>query len=347
MPAQRVDIKYVREHADFAAVLAHYGVALKGDGPQRSALCPFHRERKGSFKVNLERRLFNCFGCDAHGNVIDFVMQSDDVDAREAAITVAEICDIPTAPPKGEKPAREPRVPSRRSKGAAAKDTPPEVDEAPPEEPPDETEEDEDNEAIEQPTANSPLGFALKLDPDHPYLTARVSQATIETFGLGFCGRGIMKNRVAIPIHNAGGELVAYAGRWADEEPPDDVPRYLLPKQFHKQLELFNVHRLPDPVASVVLVESYWSVFRLHELGVSVVSPMGRSMSRQQIELLAGRGVTHVTVLFDGDEPGRSGTEKMLPALARSCFVYAPDVPDGFKPHSADEALLKKLAGGL
>ncbi|MCG8510428.1 MAG: CHC2 zinc finger domain-containing protein, partial [Rhodospirillales bacterium] len=98
MPTKRVDIKHVREHADFAAVLEHYGVKLRGTGPQRYALCPFHRERKGSFSAHLDKRIFQCFGCEAKGNVIDFVMQSDEVDAREAAIIVAEISNIDTAP---------------------------------------------------------------------------------------------------------------------------------------------------------------------------------------------------------------------------------------------------------
>ena len=62
---------------------------------------------------------------------------------------------------------------------------------------------------------NKPLGFALKLDPDHPYLVERgISPELVERFGLGFCEKGIMAGRVCIPIHNADGQLVAYAGRW-------------------------------------------------------------------------------------------------------------------------------------
>lgn len=30
-----------------------------------------------------------------------------------------------------------------------------------------------------------------------------------------------MEDRVAIPIHNETGELVAYTGRWINEEPPE------------------------------------------------------------------------------------------------------------------------------
>src|SRR5207247_2602062 len=65
--------------------------------------------------------------------------------------------------------------------------------------------------------ANPPLKFAFKhLDNRHPYLAQErgLAEATIDTFELGYhAGKGIMHNRVVIPIHNCAGELVAYAGR--------------------------------------------------------------------------------------------------------------------------------------
>ena len=64
---------------------------------------------------------------------------------------------------------------------------------------------------------NQPLKFALKgLDNRHPYLTQErsLAEATLDAFGLGYHGcKGIMHDRVVIPIHNEHGELVAYAGR--------------------------------------------------------------------------------------------------------------------------------------
>ncbi len=69
---------------------------------------------------------------------------------------------------------------------------------------------------------NPPMTFELKnLDVKHPYLKQRgVGAKTIKEFGLGYCNRGLMKDRVVIPIHNPKGELVAYAGRAAGEPPP-------------------------------------------------------------------------------------------------------------------------------
>ena len=62
---------------------------------------------------------------------------------------------------------------------------------------------------------NAPLTFELKnLDAKHPYLKQRgLALKTIKEFGLGYYSRGLMKDRVVVPIHNAKGELVACPGR--------------------------------------------------------------------------------------------------------------------------------------
>ena len=69
---QFIDFRYVKEHADFLPVLAHYGIEIDGDGDERKALCPFHDETTASFKVNLKKKGFKCFGCDEGGNLLEF-----------------------------------------------------------------------------------------------------------------------------------------------------------------------------------------------------------------------------------------------------------------------------------
>lgn len=66
---------------------------------------------------------------------------------------------------------------------------------------------------------NARLDFELKsMDYNHPYLKHRgFSECIIKAFGLGYCNRGLMKGRVAIPLHDAFGSLIGYAGRIVDD----------------------------------------------------------------------------------------------------------------------------------
>ena len=151
-----------------------------------------------------------------------------------------------------------------------------------------------------------------------------------------------MAGRVCIPVHNARGDLVAYAGRWPGEDVPEGEGKYRLPAKFEKSRVLFNLHRVA-PGEHLVLVEGYWSTMRLHALGVPVASPMGWSVSPEQVALLCDRGVRFLTLLLDGDDAGRRARERVVPDLAAAFFVRAPLLPDGQKPDTVPEAELLDL----
>lgn len=337
MPSNRVDFKHVRDNASFEAVATHYNLALTGKGDQKTSLCCFHQEDSPSLKINVAKKLFNCFGCGKHGNVLDFVTYmgggdpSKDADLRKGAFKLAEICGIAPLP---NMPVQVSKVDAKVKDKVAL---------------PQQEETRKPELSTKEARVNKPLKFTLKLDAAHSYLAERnLSKSAIETFGLGVADRGMMKDRLAIPIHNESGELIAYAGRYAAKDVPKGTPKYLLPDGFAKQAVLYNLHRLslqPDDRhrLRVFLVESYFSVFKLHELALPVASPMGHSVSEQQCELLASLGVDEVIVIFDGDEAGAQGLRESLPLLAQYFYVHAPAVPDGFKPHKASDEEIKDL----
>jgi len=189
---------------------------------------------------------------------------------------------------------------------------------------------------------NRPLTFALKLEQNHPYLKERGLDAeTINFFGLGYCNQGLMKNRIAIPIHDKEGQLVAYSGRWAAGVLPEGEGKYKLPHGFKKSHVLFNLHRVTDAKV-LVIVEGYWSVFRLHQLGIPTGALMGRTLSQIQEELLTASRVTHLILMLDGDNPGREAQAELLPRLARHFFTKTVDLPEGHQPDTTDEELIKK-----
>ena len=54
-------------------------VKLKKTGRTWSGCCPFHQEKSPSFHVYRDKQYFHCFGCQANGNAIRFLM---DIDSR-------------------------------------------------------------------------------------------------------------------------------------------------------------------------------------------------------------------------------------------------------------------------
>jgi len=82
----KVDFEAIKAATDMVSVMAGYGVKFKKAGRDYVALCPFHSERTPSFHVTPARGLFHCFGCEAKGNVIQFVALKEGVSEREAAI---------------------------------------------------------------------------------------------------------------------------------------------------------------------------------------------------------------------------------------------------------------------
>lgn len=178
---------------------------------------------------------------------------------------------------------------------------------------------------------NPPLALDLRLRREHPYLERRaVTQEAIREFGLGYCPRGILAGRIAIPIHNPRGELVAYAGR----HPKGNAPKYKFPSGFHKSVELYNLHRAKAHAIEhgLVLVEGFFDVIVLWQLGVpNAVALMGTELSAAQEELLVAH-TDRVVLLLDGDEAGQSAMEELLPRLARRLFVKVVELPDGVQP---------------
>jgi DNA primase len=82
-----IDFKALRAALDFEQVLKHYGVEVKRKGVQHLGFCPLpnHGGKKNSqsFSANLERGIFQCFGCGAKGNVIDFAAYMENLDPQD------------------------------------------------------------------------------------------------------------------------------------------------------------------------------------------------------------------------------------------------------------------------
>lgn len=326
-----VDFESIKKAVSLETVLHHYRVELRaaGAGTLRGK-CPLpthgSKESKASFTATLTKGTGGVWACQSAscikaragkrgGNALDFVATMESCTIREAAVKLADWFGVATANgnARGKEPERKPEPVSQQKAGGG--------------------------EAV-----NKPLTFTLSgIEHKHPYLEKRgVDEATARKFGIGyFPGRGTMQGRIVIPIHNAKGELVAYAGRAIDTS----EPKYKLPAGFHK-VELFNLHRVIGEENSprrVVVTEGFFDCVRVASAGFPSVALMGSSMTERQMELLT-RHFKAACLLLDGDEAGRNATDELLKQLGRRMWVHAAMLPDGVQP---DQMTTEEIGGVL
>ena len=319
-----ISFKQLREKIRIADLLRHYNVELKVRGEKATGLCPLPthpmrtdgKKRSPSFSVHLTKGIWHCFGCSTSGNALDLAARlqglnpDDPAQLRRAALKLTEIFDVSCE--NSDSPAKKATTVAR-----------PEHPAPPPQS------------AIAVPgvrvLVNEPIDFELKnLDPQHPYLVERgLHPETVSHFGLGFCSRGMMKDRIAIPIHNPIGQLVGYAGRLVDDAKIDsDHPRYLFPGQrrredvlheFRKSMLVYNLHRVTKRADDLIVVEGFASVWWLHQQGfVDVVALMGSSCSSEQAKMISEHMSedARIWLMPDGNNAGAQLASQSLPLLA-------------------------------
>lgn len=300
-----ISFRQVKEQVRLADVLRRYSVGLEASGPgclRGRCPLPTHNSKDSmlSFSINTAKNVWACHSqsCIAKrggaigGNVLDFVAVMEGCTIRYSALLLKEWFGI--------------AGPAFRRTTEGGTDEPG--------------------------TCNRVLGFRLfGVDPFHPYISARaISLATARLFGIGYySGRGFLSGRVVIPIHNQAGDLIAYAGRSVDGEPP----KYKLPAAFRKSVELFNLHRaVHGRCRRVVVVEGFFDCMTVHQTGYPhVVALMGCSLSNQQAALLA-RHFAEAVLLLDGDEAGQHATSKIAASLSGAIKVHCGRVPSGRQP---------------
>ena len=311
--ASWVSFAEVKSRVTLGQVLRAYQVeGLRRSGQhQYRGRCPIHQgEGREAFHANLARNVFHCFACGAGGNVLDFVAAVERCSIREAALRLQEngLC-AQQRPPA--------RPPSRSAEAQLV---------------------------TKKREVNAPLSFTLALDGNHPYLAQRgIDRATADHFGVGFCGGGLMSRRVAIPIHDDEGRLVAYCGRAID----GSAPRYRFPAGFQKSRVLFNYHRaLASGSGEVIVVEGFFDCMRVHQAGFSCVAAlMGVQLSEVQKELLV-RGFFRVVLLLDGDDAGREASGRIARALSPVRAVNQVFLDPGVQPDQMSvQQILQLLAG--
>ena len=332
-----VDFKAVKAAITMEQVLEHYGILdkFKRGTDSLNGPCPIHGgSNPTQFRVSISKNIWNCFSeCKHGGNVLDFICKMEDVSIHAAALKAIEWFNLDPqemsadSNQEAEETGEAPKTEATPRPKLVAKPAP----------------------VVENATPNTPLKFRLdKLEREHPYLMQErgLSLETIVDFGIGFCSKGMMAGHIAIPIHNAKGEVMAYAGRFPGE-PPEGTPKYKLPPGFRKSQELFNIDRAGKESGPLVIVEGFFGCMKLHQFGCrKVIALMGSTMSAAQealIKQLTDRN-SQVIVMLDEDEAGRAGREDIAVRLAKFVFVKVHTFDEeGQQPENLSAEEVKQL----
>ncbi|MEX2487909.1 MAG: DNA primase [Pseudomonadales bacterium] len=297
-------------------------VALKKTGQNYSGLCPFHSEKTPSFTVSPDKQFYYCFGCQASGSALKFVMEFDRLDFVAAVESLADKVglEVPRTQGKGAAEQRERRKSIYEVLEQAAEFYKSRL----------KSHQHRDR-AVEYLKGRGLSGeiardFALGYaPPEWDGLYSALAKTNHERDLLIASGMVIEKpeeekiydrfrDRVMFPIRDLRGRVIAFGGRLLG----DGQPKYLNSPEtdvFHKGRELyglFEARRRNHKLERLLVVEGYMDVVALAQYGISyAVATLGTATSREHMERMY-RLVSSLAFCFDGDEAGRNAAWKAL-----------------------------------
>ncbi|CDG17533.1 DnaG primase-like [Xenorhabdus doucetiae] len=101
------ELQHLKSAVSLVAVIGQQGRKLTPRGKDMAVLCPFHQEKTPSMVITPSKNLYHCFGCNAGGSVLDWVMQTEGLSLRHAVEWLRGTL--------GENPAVQPLVESPES----------------------------------------------------------------------------------------------------------------------------------------------------------------------------------------------------------------------------------------
>jgi DNA primase len=280
--------------------------------------CPFHQPKKNNTSFSFTDEKFNCFSCGEHGSgAIDLVMKLKQIGFTDAVSVLGGKCFQPN----------ESKI---QESGQTT---------------------NQDNSPKSVLLENKPFaGTYEKFYVKSEWLTRRgLTEETLKLFGVGQyrnpSRKSLYTDKVLFPVRRfSDGCKVGYLARTIAEDSTD--PKYIFPKGFHKQLEVFgawqikqlaetagasnvsgvNASGLTLPLRVGFVVESPLCVMKYWQMGFYAVSPWGAYVSEEQVAIIRQlfRGVIY---LPDRDKDGQ--VNLALHILSKSVWLKMPELPAG------------------
>lgn len=332
-------------------------VKLTRKGREHLGLCPFHNEKTPSFTVNEAKGFYHCFGCGAHGDIVKFEMEANNLPFMDTLEKLSRKAGVSTPKFSKDNSAEQEKKKSLYEIMELAA-------------------------AFYEKNLYLPIGskgleyfynrglddelikkFRLGYAPNNnglkAYLNSKgISEHDMSELGLiatpetqGHIAHDFFRDRIMIPIRDKKGQVIAFGGRIMG----DGQPKYLNSPEtpvFNKRKMLYNINFARDEgykSRNFIICEGYMDVIALDKFGFSYsAAPMGTALTEDQI-MEAWKIVPEPILCFDGDNAGQKAAlrsvERALPILKAGYslkFMFLPDKmdPDEFlKAKGKDEFL--------
>lgn len=306
-------------------------VSLKKAGANYVACCPFHNEKTPSFTVSPTKQFYHCFGCGAHGNAINFLMEYSGYSFVEAvqhlaASTGISMPDLQPAQKKGIRPTSTQldktvahtiqdiyevmRIATRFYREQLK----------------------QSNSAISylkqrRLTGEAAARFAIGYAPEGwQNLAAIFPEYNTEKTRNILIRAGLMiasdngkyydrfRDRIIFPILNQQGQIVAFGGRTVNHGEPKylNSPETDIFIKGHEIYNLFSARKAIRNAKCVIVVEGYMDVVALSQHGIDyAVATLGTAVTDFHIQKLL-RHSDRIIFCFDGDNAGKKAARRAL-----------------------------------
>ena len=339
---EKETIEFLKKEVDLVGLIESRGTTLKRNGTNYFGLCPFHDETNPSFSVNPKTNLWQCFGCEAGGDVIRFVEMYDKLSFPEAVKKLVDDAPARVArrPPTSKvQPltVRERKLLERvmayyqhtlgqDSRGINYLKQERGIT---------------DNQSLKDFAVGYVNGTLLEILPEDEEILKALKKIGI----LNGKGHELFYNCVVFPLYSLNGGIASLYGRSISEE--SGVSHLFLPGPRSGLINRQAVKRSQ----SIILTESIIDALTLYDQGFKNVIPLyGVNGLVEEHLSLFNRRIKEAYLVFDADAAGRKGAEAASLRLKEkgitSYIVSLPakDVNLYFKRHTPEgfEALLKK-----
>ena len=309
----------IKSKNDIVDIVSQY-VVLKRAGRNYMGLCPFHKEKSGSFCVSPDKQIFHCFGCGVGGNVFHFISKIENLNFKESVEMLANRAGV-ELPVSGN---------FEDDKLAKLKSRVYEVNKCAAE---------FYHENLYKPTAKPGQEYVKKRHLDNKTLKAfkigysgRFNELYTELKSKGFTEEEILasclvnknpdgkfidrfRNRLMFPIFDTHERVIAFGGRVLDDSKPKYInsPEDIVYSK-GRHLFAFNIARKYNS-KTIIMVEGYMDAISLHQRGIhNAVASLGTALTEAQGRLLR-RSCEKVIIGYDADGAGQAATLRGLEIL--------------------------------